>query len=72
MFKSFSNKFRLSLLILFSLLTLTMPFLLWICGEPWPVIAMSLVTLILICFRHKENIQRLIRGEENSWKKKDG
>lgn len=49
-----------------------MPFLLWICGQTWPVIAMSLVMVSLICFRHKENIQRLIRGEENRWKKRDG
>jgi glycerol-3-phosphate acyltransferase PlsY len=48
------------------------PFLLWIYGQMWPEIAMSLVMAILICIRHKENIQRLIRGEENRWRKRDG
>jgi glycerol-3-phosphate acyltransferase PlsY len=50
----------------------TMPLFLWICGQTWPVIAMSIIMASLICLQHRENIQRLIRGEENRWKKRNG
>ena len=31
----------------------------------------SLVMAALICFKHRDNIQRLFRGEERKWRKKD-
>jgi len=33
--------------------------------EPLPLIVMSIVLCILIVFRHRSNIKRLARGQEN-------
>lgn len=36
----------------------------------WPVVALIAAMTALIVYRHKENIQRLMEGKENSFKKK--
>ncbi|MCF8144907.1 MAG: glycerol-3-phosphate 1-O-acyltransferase PlsY [Deltaproteobacteria bacterium] len=46
------------------------PLFLILFGKPYPFIAVSLVMAVLICFKHRENIRQLIRGEERKWKKK--
>jgi len=47
-----------------------MPILLISFGESKEWIITSLIMAAMICFRHKDNIQRLIRGEERRWRKK--
>lgn len=42
-----------------------MPLLIWLLGYPEPYLILSLIVAGLIFYRHKENIQRLLRGEEN-------
>jgi glycerol-3-phosphate acyltransferase PlsY len=46
------------------------PLWLWILGEPAGAIVTGAVIALLIWGRHHENISRLMRGEEKSWKKK--
>jgi len=41
-----------------------MPLLLLLFGEAWPVIAGTLIATGLILFKHRGNIQRLLKGEE--------
>jgi len=41
---------------------------LWLLGQPVEVILTGFVVALLIWFKHHENIGRLIRGEEKSWK----
>lgn len=47
-----------------------MPFLFAITGRGWIMITASMLMAGLICLKHRENIQRLIRGEERKWGKK--
>ena len=46
------------------------PLWLWLLGEPAGAIVTGAVIALLIWGRHHENISRLMRGEEKSWKKK--
>lgn len=46
------------------------PLWLWLLGEPVGSIVTGLIIGALIWVKHHENIGRLIRGEEKSWKKK--
>jgi glycerol-3-phosphate acyltransferase PlsY len=46
------------------------PLWLWLLGEPAGSIMSAVIIASLIWFKHHENIGRLIRGEEKSWKKK--
>ncbi|MBT8354830.1 MAG: glycerol-3-phosphate 1-O-acyltransferase PlsY [Desulfofustis sp.] len=46
------------------------PLWLWVLGEPTGSIIAGLVIAALIWFKHHENIVRLLRGEEKTWKKK--
>jgi glycerol-3-phosphate acyltransferase PlsY len=48
-----------------------MPLFLILFGKPYPFIAASLFMALLICFKHRENMGRLIRGEERKWKQRD-
>ena len=44
-----------------------MPLLLLLFGEAWPVIACTLIAAGLILFKHRGNIQRLLKGKERKW-----
>ena len=50
--------------------SLAMPVSLFITGNNPLLTAGSLFMTILICFKHKENIQRLFSGKESNWRKK--
>lgn len=50
---------------------LAMPIFLWILGKPPSLILASLVMAGLVCLKHKENIHRLVKGQENRWRRKD-
>ena len=50
------------------LLAAVMPLFLILFGKPQPLIIGSLIMAVLICYKHKVNIQALIRGEERRWK----
>jgi glycerol-3-phosphate acyltransferase PlsY len=45
------------------------PLWLWLLGQPAGVILTGFVIALLIWMKHHENIGRLIRGQEKSWKK---
>jgi len=47
-----------------------MPVLFVFTGRGWVLITASILMAGLICLKHRENIQRLIRGEERKWGKK--
>jgi len=49
-----------------------MPFFLILFGKPQPLIIGSVIMALLICYKHKVNIQDLIRGEERRWKDRKG
>jgi glycerol-3-phosphate acyltransferase PlsY len=42
-----------------------MPILIWLCGYPLPYIVLGICVALLIIYRHKENIKRLLSGREN-------
>lgn len=46
------------------------PLWLWLLGEPAGAIATGAVIALLIWIKHHENIARLVKGQEKSWKKK--
>jgi glycerol-3-phosphate acyltransferase PlsY len=48
-----------------------LPILLLFFGQ-WYFVPWALVALVLVFWRHKENIYRLARGEENPWRKRQG
>jgi glycerol-3-phosphate acyltransferase PlsY len=48
------------------------PLFLILFGKPQPLIIGSLIMALLICYKHKVNIQALIRGEERRWKDRKG
>jgi len=47
----------------------TMPIWLYLMGHSAFLILLSLIISLLIIFQHKENIQRLIQGNERRWQK---
>jgi glycerol-3-phosphate acyltransferase PlsY len=47
-----------------------MPILFVMTGKPLAMTLASLLMAGLICFRHKDNIGRLVRGEERKWRKR--
>lgn len=49
-----------------------MPLFLMLFGKPQPLIMGSLIMALLIWYKHKVNIQDLIRGEERRWKDRKG
>ncbi|MBN1594104.1 MAG: glycerol-3-phosphate 1-O-acyltransferase PlsY [Candidatus Coatesbacteria bacterium] len=51
---------------------LTMPIALWIGGEPGSMVLFALAVAILIIAKHRKNIARLLRGEENKLGSKGG
>jgi len=48
----------------------SMPLILLFSGGTGYLIFTSLIVAALICFKHRENISRLLRGEERRWRKK--
>jgi glycerol-3-phosphate acyltransferase PlsY len=48
--------------------SLAIPILLIIFGKPWPIFTGSFGMAALIIFKHRDNIQRLAKGEERKWK----
>ncbi len=46
-----------------------LPLWLWILGGPPQVLMVAVVIALLIWFKHRSNIGRLLRGEEKGWKK---
>ena len=48
----------------------SMALILLLSGGAGYLIFTSLITAALICFKHHENISRLLRGEERRWRKK--
>jgi glycerol-3-phosphate acyltransferase PlsY len=43
------------------------PILIWLLGYPTPYIGLGICIAILIIYRHKDNIKRLIAGRENKF-----
>jgi glycerol-3-phosphate acyltransferase PlsY len=41
----------------------------WLLGYPWPVIAFACFAAAAILLLHRENIRRLLRGEENRFRR---
>ncbi|MBW2608745.1 MAG: glycerol-3-phosphate acyltransferase [Deltaproteobacteria bacterium] len=48
----------------------SMPILLILFSESYALIISSLIMAAMICISHKDNIQRLLRGEERRWRKR--
>lgn len=48
----------------------TMPILFVLSGRSYWMITASLLMAGLICFKHRDNITRLIRGEERKWRER--
>lgn len=46
-----------------------LPLWLWVLGEPPQVLMVAVVIALLIWFKHRSNIGRLLRGMEKGWKK---
>lgn len=46
------------------------PLWLWLLGKDVPVVTAAAVVAVFIWIKHYQNIGRLLRGEEKSWKKK--
>lgn len=40
------------------------PIVIWVLGEPWEYVVFSLAAALIVVVKHKENIERLLRGEE--------
>ncbi len=51
-------------------LALALPVLSFIFFD-WAYVPLGVILTLLLFWRHRENIGRLYRGEENSWRKKD-
>jgi len=49
--------------------SLTMPLCLYLMGHPNMIIILSLIISFLVTFKHRENIRRLVRGNERRWQK---
>ena len=48
----------------------SMPIFLILFGQPSAEVIVSIFMAILICFKHGQNIKRIIRGEERKWSKR--
>jgi glycerol-3-phosphate acyltransferase PlsY len=49
-----------------------LPVFLTLFGRPWPLVIGALFAAALICLSHRENIQRLVSGEERKWSERKG
>jgi glycerol-3-phosphate acyltransferase PlsY len=50
------------------LATIVMPVLLAFFGKSQPLVTSSILVAALICFKHKGNIKRLVKGKERKWR----
>jgi len=50
------------------LAAIVMPGLLALFGKSQPIVTTSIIVAALICFKHKGNIKRLVKGEERKWR----
>ncbi len=50
------------------LAAIVMPVLLALFGKSQPLVTTSIIVAALICFKHKSNIKRLVKGEERKWR----
>ena len=48
--------------------SVSMPILLFIFKESWAISIVSALMALLICMKHYENIERLVKGKERKWK----
>jgi glycerol-3-phosphate acyltransferase PlsY len=48
----------------------TIPFLLALLGMPLSVVLTSISAAFLICYKHTDNIRRLVQGNERRWRKR--
>ena len=49
----------------------SMPFLFALFGKTPPLVIGALIAAALICLKHKENIQRLLKGDERKWSERN-
>ena len=47
-----------------------MPIILALTGRSWILVTASIFVAGLICLKHRDNMKRLLRGEERKWEKK--
>ena len=52
------------------LAAIVMPGLLALFGKSQPLVTTSIIVAALICFKHKGNIKRLVKGKERKWRGK--
>jgi glycerol-3-phosphate acyltransferase PlsY len=52
------------------LAAILMPVLLAFFGTPQPIMTSSIIVAALICFAHRGNIKRLLKGKERKWRTK--
>ena len=50
------------------LAAIVMPGLLALFGKSQPLVTTSIIVAALICFKHKGNIKRLVKGKERKWR----
>ena len=46
----------------------SVPIFLLVFGESWATVIFSALMALLICMKHYENIERLVKGKERKWK----
>jgi len=49
----------------------SMPLLFALFGKTLPLVIGALIAAALICLKHKENIQRLLKGDERKWRERN-
>ncbi len=50
---------------------LSLPVMIWLSNGPTDLLLITGMIALLIVLKHQENIRRLLKGEEKSWKKSD-
>lgn len=53
------------------LMAFSLPLTNWLLGEPGLLVVVSLALALIVLVRHKENIARLARGQENRFERKE-
>ena len=52
--------------------SLTVPLAALLLGRPWAYVVLAALVAAVIIYRHRENIGRIRRGEENKWRRAKG